>query len=146
MECPICYEALEASPSGATSCGHVFHNTCLNEWLLTRHTCPMCRTGVVLDAPPPVEPGEPRPFPFSCRTLAPWDEAQWGFVTASGFRLWLHEIMGGGLTRNDVQGLRAWCNQARVGDVVYLDDECRAVAADVADFEIRCNLQRVAAQ
>jgi hypothetical protein len=39
--CPICYtrEAITK-----TSCGHMFCNDCLNEWLTNHVTCPMCRS------------------------------------------------------------------------------------------------------
>ena len=52
MECPICYESLDASPVRSTLCGHVFHTTCLSMWLMTRHTCPMCREPVHVGAHP----------------------------------------------------------------------------------------------
>jgi hypothetical protein len=47
MDCPICYENVEALSTGCTqmSCGHKFHPTCLMKWFTksSGSTCPMCR-------------------------------------------------------------------------------------------------------
>lgn len=46
-ECPVCIA--EFGPDGAirrTPCGHVFHETCLQNWLLVARTCPCCRADV----------------------------------------------------------------------------------------------------
>ena len=40
-ECSVCYEYYENSLK--TRCGHVFCETCLNQWTTTNITCPMCR-------------------------------------------------------------------------------------------------------
>ena len=53
MECPICYEGIEAAGASTTSCGHVFHAACLTSWLERANTCPSCRTVV---APAPTDP------------------------------------------------------------------------------------------
>ena len=56
-ECPICMEVFQVgqvvswSPilhkanddKDESSCTHVFHHTCIKEWLLRNHTCPFCR-------------------------------------------------------------------------------------------------------
>ena len=44
MECPVCYESLEARPTTTTPCCHVFHESCLSTWLQRGTTCPSCRT------------------------------------------------------------------------------------------------------
>jgi hypothetical protein len=39
--CPICLEQL--SNEIKTSCNHLFCKKCLDTWLSTKHTCPLCR-------------------------------------------------------------------------------------------------------
>ena len=57
MECPVCYESLEASPATTTACGHAFHTSCLASWTERATTCPSCRT-TIAEAPtdPEAEP------------------------------------------------------------------------------------------
>lgn len=44
LGCSICQEALTASAiCVATKCGHVFHKTCVSQWISTSRTCPSCR-------------------------------------------------------------------------------------------------------
>ena len=43
-ECPICQE-LTSTPK-TTSCNHTFCTGCLDRWLISNHTCPMCRTQI----------------------------------------------------------------------------------------------------
>lgn len=40
-ECPICYENVVDYTS--EKCNHKFCKKCINSWLKTHHTCPMCR-------------------------------------------------------------------------------------------------------
>ena len=46
--CTICLEAFQVGDSVSWStdptCGHVFHHSCIREWLLRRVACPCCRT------------------------------------------------------------------------------------------------------
>ncbi|XP_073829657.1 uncharacterized protein [Musca autumnalis] len=43
LQCPICVESYDdANDICSTVCGHVFHNSCLSEWLGQSDTCPMC--------------------------------------------------------------------------------------------------------
>jgi hypothetical protein len=42
-DCPICYEPINKKDSKITACKHEFHKTCLEKWLETKHTCPICR-------------------------------------------------------------------------------------------------------
>jgi hypothetical protein len=47
MECPICYDAIDASTGITTlSCSHSFHLSCISGWFLKQEigTCPCCRT------------------------------------------------------------------------------------------------------
>ena len=41
-ECPICLETTKDTKT--TSCRHTFCVQCLDKWLMTNHTCPLCRT------------------------------------------------------------------------------------------------------
>lgn len=43
-QCPICLEALILETQKITKCQHTFCMSCLDKWLETNHTCPMCRT------------------------------------------------------------------------------------------------------
>lgn len=40
-QCGICMES--TGHLIATSCGHVYHKSCLNQWVHIKRTCPMCR-------------------------------------------------------------------------------------------------------
>lgn len=41
-ECPICIENLQET-AVRLPCDHYFHKSCVNEWLFTHNTCPVCR-------------------------------------------------------------------------------------------------------
>lgn len=42
--CPIClWEMEDANNVKCCNCGHSFHKNCINEWLPTAKTCPICR-------------------------------------------------------------------------------------------------------
>ena len=41
-ECPICYENIRY-PSCIIPCNHMFCEPCINKWLMTKQTCPVCR-------------------------------------------------------------------------------------------------------
>jgi len=48
LTCPICFGAMATSPGNAdelvaTPCGHVYHRTCLSDWLTVGGECPKCR-------------------------------------------------------------------------------------------------------
>ncbi|XP_065368519.1 E3 ubiquitin-protein ligase TRAIP [Calliphora vicina] len=44
LNCVICAEIFGASDDvHVTSCGHMFHTACLNQWLQRSKTCPQCR-------------------------------------------------------------------------------------------------------
>lgn len=49
--CPICLESLDKIYT--TSCNHEFHEDCINQWLETTNTCPMCRH-ILIDRPEPI--------------------------------------------------------------------------------------------
>lgn len=42
-DCVICSETLGAT-CRPTNCGHVMHKGCLDQWLLSNSTCPVCRS------------------------------------------------------------------------------------------------------
>lgn len=48
-DCPICLEPLNHAETGANAprllgCGHGFHRFCIDRWLESRPSCPLCRT------------------------------------------------------------------------------------------------------
>lgn len=43
QDCPICYEAIDAGCEKVLKCKHVFHKECIEKWLSTKSTCPICR-------------------------------------------------------------------------------------------------------
>lgn len=43
--CPICLEELSDNKM-TTSCGHMFHQKCIDEWENHSTTCPVCRTEI----------------------------------------------------------------------------------------------------
>jgi hypothetical protein len=46
LECSICLETMEDSRGNfvkTRTCGHVFHQRCLVQWILQNHSCPLCR-------------------------------------------------------------------------------------------------------
>lgn len=45
-ECPICMNEFQLNESTSiTSCGHIYHNDCLNKWIskIKQNKCPICR-------------------------------------------------------------------------------------------------------
>ncbi|CAO2184661.1 unnamed protein product [Urochloa humidicola] len=49
-DCPICCEALEQGLAAWPRCSHIFHARCLEEHLVGSLECPMCRSGLKVDA------------------------------------------------------------------------------------------------
>lgn len=45
-ECSICLSKVN-KPMCKTKCGHIFHITCLKEWLKKNITCPLCREKIL---------------------------------------------------------------------------------------------------
>jgi hypothetical protein len=45
MDCSICYEDL-TNNEVKIGCGHMFHNKCLIQWIITKNTCPICRYNI----------------------------------------------------------------------------------------------------
>ncbi|KAI3629999.1 hypothetical protein MIR68_011434 [Amoeboaphelidium protococcarum] len=43
-DCPICMDALKSSTAVALPCGHIYHQSCVSQWLLNHsNQCCMCR-------------------------------------------------------------------------------------------------------
>ena len=61
-ECPVCLRTMKPEEASVTSCGHIFHTTCLSSWLSfcenqsRQPTCPVCRaifqSTTLLEQPP----------------------------------------------------------------------------------------------
>ena len=45
-ECPICNEQLIEGVN-VLRCGHRFHNECIESWITSHNSCPLCRTPIV---------------------------------------------------------------------------------------------------
>lgn len=53
-ECIICYKIINTTTNTTTNtstnkifkttCNHIYHNNCIEEWLKKNNTCPICRT------------------------------------------------------------------------------------------------------
>lgn len=43
-ECTICLLDYTEETKKTTECHHIFHQECLNRWLETNNSCPLCRT------------------------------------------------------------------------------------------------------
>ncbi len=43
-DCVICFDLLTKDNKSCTTCRNKFHNVCLNIWLRTKNTCPLCRS------------------------------------------------------------------------------------------------------
>ncbi|KAK4352902.1 hypothetical protein RND71_028420 [Anisodus tanguticus] len=41
--CAICMEEFQAVGAKQVPCGHLFHSSCLTNWLSLRKSCPLCR-------------------------------------------------------------------------------------------------------
>lgn len=48
--CRICFDEIDLAQEIITKCAHHFHIDCLNKWLTTKNTCPLCRTTGPLQA------------------------------------------------------------------------------------------------
>ena len=52
----ICIEAQNETGSIRTlACGHSFHMSCINRWLLHRSTCPLCRARILAQNVTPID-------------------------------------------------------------------------------------------
>jgi SUMO ligase MMS21 Smc5/6 complex component len=59
-ECIICYKIINTTRNTTTNtstnkifkttCNHIYHNNCIEEWLKKNNTCPICRT--IISNPP----------------------------------------------------------------------------------------------
>jgi hypothetical protein len=42
-DCSICHDNFNSDTCGVLNCGHIFHQTCIEEWLNYSINCPLCR-------------------------------------------------------------------------------------------------------
>ncbi|XP_052144614.1 E3 ubiquitin-protein ligase EL5 [Oryza glaberrima] len=65
VECAVCLAELEDGEEARflPRCGHGFHAECVDMWLGSHSTCPLCRLTVVVPPPPPppLPPVQPEP-------------------------------------------------------------------------------------
>lgn len=48
-DCIICMEDFEPGVGGKkVPCGHVFHSSCIAQWLSDHNSCPLCRSTVLI--------------------------------------------------------------------------------------------------
>ncbi|KAL3641926.1 hypothetical protein CASFOL_012741 [Castilleja foliolosa] len=43
IDCSICLDEILIGAAEGLPCSHVFHQDCINKWLNTSHSCPVCR-------------------------------------------------------------------------------------------------------
>jgi len=43
VQCSICMEMIERTDKKTLNCNHDFHTDCVNRWLTSNNTCPLCR-------------------------------------------------------------------------------------------------------
>ena len=46
-ECTICLENTTLENKKITECKHTFHTECLEKWLTTNNSCPLCRSDII---------------------------------------------------------------------------------------------------
>ncbi|MBM3455063.1 MAG: E3 ubiquitin protein ligase [Bacteroidetes bacterium] len=55
-KCSICWDNLSTTNVSITECGHHFHTTCLFKAFNADHRCPLCRTELMPEKTPKVQP------------------------------------------------------------------------------------------
>ncbi|KAF2934173.1 E3 ubiquitin-protein ligase EL5-like [Oryza sativa Japonica Group] len=90
LECAVCLAEVEDGEAARflPRCGHGFHAECVDLWLRSHPTCPLCRLAVVADAaagaaPPPLAlpPAQPEPANYASATTTaqlPTNVLFWG--------------------------------------------------------------------
>ncbi|KAK1321051.1 RING-H2 finger protein ATL2 [Acorus calamus] len=103
IDCPVCLSSFEEGELARvlTNCGHVFHVECIDMWLHTHSTCPVCRA-------------EARPVERS-----PADD---GVGTSGGDGQGLKTAAVAGGTFSRLSSLRRMLSRGRSGRVRSLDD------------------------
>uniref|UniRef100_A0A0D9X1J2 RING-type domain-containing protein n=1 Tax=Leersia perrieri TaxID=77586 RepID=A0A0D9X1J2_9ORYZ len=63
LDCAVCITELAAGETARVlpRCGHGFHVACVDMWLKSHSTCPLCRCPAVDDPPPPPPPPAVQP-------------------------------------------------------------------------------------
>uniref|UniRef100_A0A0E0DES1 RING-type domain-containing protein n=1 Tax=Oryza meridionalis TaxID=40149 RepID=A0A0E0DES1_9ORYZ len=85
LECAVCIAEVEDGEAARflPRCGHGFHAECVDLWLRSHPTCPLCRLAVVAaDAAPPLAlpPAQPEPANYASATTTalPTNVLFWG--------------------------------------------------------------------
>ncbi|KAL5214600.1 hypothetical protein ABZP36_003752 [Zizania latifolia] len=84
LECAVCLAGLADGEAARflPKCGHGFHAECVDLWLRSHSTCPLCRVGVDGDkpagAPPPSALPSEQPEPANYSTSLPTNVLFWG--------------------------------------------------------------------
>lgn len=47
--CSVCMQSFEGTYVRTLACGHVFHDTCIDEWVKRTENCPLCRREIVFE-------------------------------------------------------------------------------------------------
>lgn len=67
--CPVCLDSIQVDDDvKTTSCNHIFHRRCVDQWLSNHNTCPECRMELFDVSELPVPPGrDPEGYLCVCR-------------------------------------------------------------------------------
>ncbi|KAK1285267.1 E3 ubiquitin-protein ligase ATL4 [Acorus calamus] len=65
FDCAVCLSRFAADDRlrFLPSCGHAFHSQCIDTWLSSASTCPLCRSPIEPPIPPPPPPNQPEISP-----------------------------------------------------------------------------------
>jgi hypothetical protein len=50
-QCTICLSTMHTPHISVLPCNHAFHGTCIMQWFIVHHTCPLCRAGMIQNSP-----------------------------------------------------------------------------------------------
>ncbi|KAK1304936.1 E3 ubiquitin-protein ligase ATL4 [Acorus calamus] len=72
FDCAVCLSTFEAEDRLRLlpSCGHAFHSQCIDAWLRSASTCPLCRSQIESPPPPPPQEEEEMEISPSAATIS----------------------------------------------------------------------------